>query len=185
MTGFRLSDGWLKRRDLWFLNEVQEAGYLYDSSLMPRRRDFWRQPWRRFVHQHECRNGSLIEVPPSTSPMSGAWMPIAGGNYLRQLPENMMHTAVSNWIEKESSPFVMYFQVWELDADQPRLSVTSRLAKVRHYRNLGLYRTLLPQYLESAKFTSNVVRRQNRCQVCLCLFERHCCRSLCSGRVES
>jgi len=154
VTGFRLSDGWLKRRDLWFLNEVQEAGYLYDSSLMPRRRDFWRQPWRRFVHQHECRNGSLIEVPPSTSPMSGAWMPIAGGNYLRQLPENMMHTAVSNWIEKESSPFVMYFQVWELDADQPRLSVTSRLAKVRHYRNLGLYRKLLPEYLKTAKFTS-------------------------------
>ena len=154
VTGFRLSDGWLKRRDLWFLNEVQEAGYLYDSSLMPRRRDFWRQPWRRFVHQHECRNGSLIEVPPSTSPMSGAWMPIAGGNYLRQLPENIMHTAVSNWIEKESSPFVMYFQVWELDANQPRLSVTSRLAKVRHYRNLGLDRKLLPQYLKSGKFTS-------------------------------
>lgn len=81
-------------------------------------------------------------------------MPIAGGNYLRQLPENMMHTAVSNWIEKEALPFVMYFQVWELDADQPRLSVTSRLAKVRHYRNLGLYRKLLPQYLKSAKFTS-------------------------------
>lgn len=154
VTGFRLSDGWLKRRDLGFLDEVQEAGYLYDSSLMPRRRDFWRQPWRRFVHKHECRNGSLIEVPPSTSPMSGAWMPIAGGNYLRQLPENMMHIAVSNWIEKEASPFVMYFQVWELDADQPRLSVTSRLAKVRHYRNLGLYRKLLPQYLKSAKFTS-------------------------------
>jgi hypothetical protein len=86
--------------------------------------------------------------------MSGAWMPIAGGNYLRQLPENMMQTAVSNWIEKESSPFVMYFQVWELDADQPRLSVTSRLAKIRHYRNLGLYRTMLPQYLKSASFTS-------------------------------
>jgi hypothetical protein len=48
----------------------------------------------------------------------------------------------------------MYFQVWELDADQPRLSVTSRLAKLRHYRNLGLYRTLLPHYLQSAKFTS-------------------------------
>jgi hypothetical protein len=86
--------------------------------------------------------------------MSGAWMPIAGGNYLRQLPENMMQTAVANWIDKESSPFVMYFQVWELDADQPRLSVTSRLAKVRHYRNLGRYRTLLPQYLKSAPFTS-------------------------------
>jgi polysaccharide deacetylase family protein (PEP-CTERM system associated) len=154
VTGFRLSDGWLTRHDLWFLNELQEAGYQYDSSLMPRRRDFWSQPWRRFIHQQECREGSLLEIPPSTWPMSGAWMPIAGGNYLRQLPENMMQSAVGNWLAKESSPFVMYFQVWELDADQPRLSVTSRLTKLRHYRNLGLYRTLLPQYLQTKKFTS-------------------------------
>lgn len=48
----------------------------------------------------------------------------------------------------------MYFQVWELDDEQPRLSVTSRLTKIRHYRNLGKYRTMLPQYLASAKFTS-------------------------------
>ena len=154
VTGFRLSDGWLTRRDLWFLNELQEAGYEYDSSLMPRRRDFWRQPWRRFIHQQQCRDGSLLEIPPSTWPMGGAWMPIAGGNYLRQFPENIMHTAIEKWLERESSPFVMYFQVWELDADQPRLSVTSHLTKLRHYRNLGLYRTLLPQYLQSTKFTS-------------------------------
>ena len=154
VTGFRLSDGWLKRRDLGFLNELQEVGYLYDSSLMPRRRDFWRQPWRRLIHEQKCRNGSLLEIPPSTWPMSGAWMPIAGGNYLRQLPEKMMQTAVGKWLEKETSPFVMYFQVWELDADQPRLSVTSRLTKLRHYRNLGLYRTLLPRYMQTTKFTS-------------------------------
>lgn len=154
VTGFRLSDGWLTRRDLWFLNELQEAGYLYDSSLMPRRRDFRSQPWRRFIHEQKCRNGSLLEIPPSTWPMGGAWMPIAGGNYLRQLPENLMQTAVGKWLETESSPFVMYFQVWELDADQPQLSVTSRLTKLRHYRNLGLYRTLLPHYFQAAKFTS-------------------------------
>ena len=154
VTGFRLSDGWLTRRDLWFLNELQEAGYLYDSSLMPRRRDFRSQPWRRFIHEQKCRNGSLLEIPPSTWPMGGAWMPIAGGNYLRQLPENLMQTAVGKWLETESSPFVMYFQVWELDADQPRLSVTSRITKLRHYRNLGLYRTLLPNYFQAAQFTS-------------------------------
>lgn len=154
VTGFRLSDGWLTRRDLWFLNELQEAGYQYDSSLMPRRRDFRSQPWRRFIHQHSCQNGSLLEIPPSTWPMSGAWMPIAGGNYLRQLPDNMMQSAVAKWIENESSPFVMYFQVWELDAEQPRLSVTGRLARIRHYRNLGAYRALLPHYLQSANFTS-------------------------------
>ncbi len=48
----------------------------------------------------------------------------------------------------------MYFQTWELDDQQPRLSVTSRLTQMRHYRNLGKYRTMLPQYLKSGKFTS-------------------------------
>lgn len=154
VTGFRLSDGWLTKRDLRFLDEVQEAGYLYDSSLLPRRRDFHGQPCRRTIHKHNCTNGSLLEVPPATWQMGGAWVPIAGGNYLRQLPEKMMRSAVTKWIETESSPFVMYFQVWELDAEQPRLSVTSRLSKLRHYRNLGLYRTLLPEYLKAARFTS-------------------------------
>ena len=155
VVGFRLSDGWLRKRDLGFLNELQEAGYVYDSSLMPRRRDFLMQPWRRFIHEHKCENvGSILEIPPSTTPMAGVWMPIAGGNYLRQLPDNMMQTAIQKWQETETSPFVMYFQTWELDDQQPRLSVTNRLTQMRHYRNLGKYRTMLPQYLKSAKFTS-------------------------------
>ncbi len=154
VTGFRLSDGWLKKSDLGFLNELQEAGYSYDSSLMPRRRDFMLQPWRRFIHEHQCENGSLLEIPPSTMPMAGAWMPIAGGNYLRQLPDNMMQNAIKKWQATEQAPFVMYFQVWELDDDQPRLSMMNRLTQIRHYRNLGKYRTLLPQYLQSAQFTS-------------------------------
>ncbi len=155
VVGFRLSDGWLRKRDLGFLNELQDAGYVYDSSLMPRRRDFIMQPWRRFIHEHKCENGgSILEIPPSTTPMAGAWMPIAGGNYLRQLPDNMMQTAIQKWQETETSPFIMYFQTWELDDQQPRLSVTSRLTQMRHYRNLGKYRTLLPQYLKSGKFTS-------------------------------
>ena len=155
VIGFRLSDGWLRKRDLAFLNELQEAGYAYDSSLMPRRRDFLFQPWRRFIHEHKCDNGSsILEIPPSTASMAGAWMPIAGGNYLRQLPDNMMQAAIQKWQDTETSPFVMYFQTWELDDQQPRLSVTGRLTQMRHYRNLGKYRTLLPQYLTSAKFTS-------------------------------
>ena len=154
VVGFRLSDGWLRRRDLGFLDELQEAGYFYDSSLMPRRRDFNQQPWRRQIHEQACKNGSIIEIPPSTVPFAGGWLPIAGGNYLRQLPESLMRSSIEKWQQTETSPFVMYFQVWELDEQQPRLSVTDRLTKIRHYRNLGRYRTLLPQYLASANFTS-------------------------------
>lgn len=154
VVGFRLSDGWLRKRDLGFLDELLEAGYLYDSSLMPRRRDFSQQPWRRHIHEQTCSNGTILEIPPSTMPFAGGWLPVAGGNYLRQLPESFMNSAVEKWRRTETSPFVMYFQVWELDEQQPRLSVTDRLTKIRHYRNLGKYRTLLSQYLASASFTS-------------------------------
>ncbi|MFO0999922.1 MAG: glycosyltransferase [Planctomycetaceae bacterium] len=154
VVGFRLSDGWLRKKNLGFLDELLEAGYLYDSSLMPRRRDFGRQPWRRYVHEQTTSHGTILEIPPSTMPFAGGWLPIAGGNYLRQLPETFMNSAVEKWQRTETSPFVMYFQVWELDENQPQLSVTGRMTKIRHYRNLGKYRTLLPQYLKSARFTS-------------------------------
>lgn len=175
VVGFRLSDGWLRKRDLGFLNELQEAGYVYDSSLMSRRRDFLMQPWRRFIHEQKCENGgSILEIPPSTTPMAGAWMPIAGGNYLRQLPDNMMQTAIQKWQETETSPFVMYFQTWELDDQQPRLSVTSRLTQMRHYRNLGKYRTMLPQYLKSAKFTSIAEHAKRKSSPLATLEDRAC-----------
>lgn len=154
VTGFRLSDGWLTRRDLWFLEELREAGYLYDSSLLPRRRDWMAEPDRRLVHANPTPRGTMLEIPVSTTRMAGMWLPIAGGNYLRQFPEARMKAAVDRWIENEPSPYVMYFQVWELDADQPQLSVAGRFTKLRHYRNLGRYRDLLPQYLRDYHFAS-------------------------------
>ena len=152
--GFRLSDGWLRHADLRFLEEVREAGYLYDSSLMPLRRDFRHQPSRRTVHQHQVPNGEILEIPPSTIPFAGGWIPIAGGNYQRQLPDSLMRSAVHRWTQTETAPYVMYFQVWEMDSEQPEMSAVGRLSRIRHYRNLGKYRWLLPEYLKTWNFTS-------------------------------
>lgn len=154
VRGFRLSDGWIRRSDFWFLSELIEAGYQYDSSLLPRHRDFLLEPWRRFIHEHECDAGRIVQIPLTTIPIAGAWIPIAGGNYLRQLPRAITDSAIRNWQRSEQSPFVMYFQVWELDDGQPRFSVTGRFDNVRHYRKLGRYWQLLPQYLRTTPFTS-------------------------------
>ena len=154
VAGFRLSDGWLRGSDLSFLEEVRDAGYLYDSSLLPRRREFHGDPASRTIVSHALRNGLLLEIPPSTLPVAGSWLPISGGNYQRQFPHRLMRSAVARWMETESAPFVMYFQVWELDSEQPRMSVPGRLTQVRHYRTLGKYRWLLPEYLQAWRFVS-------------------------------
>lgn len=152
--GFRLSDGWMHQVDLPFLEDIGEAGYRYDSSLMPRRRDFRHEPSRRTIHQHALSCGTLFEIPPSTIRLAGSWLPIAGGNYQRQFPDAIMRSAVARWVRTETSPFVMYLQSWELDSDQPELSAPGRLSRLRHYRNLGKYRWLLPEYLKTWRFVS-------------------------------
>ncbi len=154
VDGFRLSDGWLSKQTLWMLDEVAGAGYRYDSSLMPKQRDFADDPKWRGIQTVETTNGPLLEIPLSTMETPGGWLPIAGGNYQRQVPDFVMRRLVDRAMETATDPFVMYFQVWELDTEQPRLSVADRITKVRHYRKLGKYRRILPQYLDRYQFTS-------------------------------
>ena len=136
VLGYRLADGWLRPADLWALDELAAAGFAYDSSLAPMGRDFAGQPARRFAHRHEAGKRSIWELPVSTGGALGYRMPVAGGNYLRQLPLWATRRAVAAWEAEGAGPLVAYFHVWELDAEQPRLSVGSRLTQARHYRNL-------------------------------------------------
>lgn len=154
VDGFRLSDGWLNKETLWLLDEVAAAGYRYDSSLMPKQKDFADAPERRRICEVQTNTGPLLEIPLSTMPTPGGWLPIAGGNYQRQLPDFVMRRLVDRSVTSHTDPFVMYFHVWELDAEQPRLSMADRITQVRHYRKLGKYRRILPQYLQRYSFTS-------------------------------
>lgn len=152
--GYRLSDGWLTRDSLWLLDELAAAGYRYDSSLLPRQRDFADDAnWRR-IRTIETNHGPVFEIPLSTMETPGGWIPIAGGNYQRQVPDFLMKRMVDKAITGGTDPFVMYFQAWELDDKQPELSVADRLTRIRHYRKLGKYRRILPQYLQRYRFTS-------------------------------
>lgn len=56
IDGFRLSDGWLGKSSLWLLDEIAAAGYRYDSSVMPKHRDFADNPEWRSIREVETAN---------------------------------------------------------------------------------------------------------------------------------
>lgn len=154
VLGYRLANGWFRPQDLWALTVLAEEGYAYDSSIAPRGRAFRDEPFRRFQHTHEANGKVITELPISTSSIMGMRVPIGGGNYVRQLPRLLMRRAISRWNRKVDSPLVMYFHVWELDPDQPKISAASTLTHVRHYRNLHKMEARLEYFLRKYQFTS-------------------------------
>ncbi len=140
--------------DLWALKVLAEQGYTYDSSLLPIFRSFDSQPWRRFVHKHKVGNKELWEFPFSTWDLFGYMLPIAGGNYFRQIPHDFMKHRIDYWHRNYVAPFVMYFHVWELDDAQPKIHAPSILARIRHYRNLGKSAWVVQHYLQTYSFVS-------------------------------
>jgi polysaccharide deacetylase family protein (PEP-CTERM system associated) len=154
IVGYRVARRWFTERDLWALDTLADAGYLYDSSIKPILRAFASEPWRRFVHQHRSGDRSIWEFPPSSADVLGYRIPIAGGNYFRQLPAPLLRRAVAKWDRSFDAPFVMYFHTWELDPDQPRIRAAPIYQRVRHYRNLGRMETILREYFGRYRFES-------------------------------
>jgi len=154
IDGYRVAQRWLRPEDLWALDVLAEEGYKFDSSIRPLFRQYVHEPWRRFVHQHHHGEHTMLEVPVSTARVMGYDIPIAGANYFRQLPFSLVQRAVRQWDRSYDAPFVMYFHVWELDPDQPKIDAAPFYAKVRQYRNLDRMATMLRYYFEQYRFTS-------------------------------
>ncbi len=154
VLGYRMADDWLGPEDLWALDVLAQEGYAYDSSIAPRLRQFAAEPWRRFLHQHRAGDHELWELPISTIRLWRWTIPIGGGNYFRQFPHWLVRRAVRRWHEQYQLPFVMYFHVWELDPEQPKISSAGLLTRIRHYRNLHRMQPMLEHYFEHYPFTS-------------------------------
>lgn len=150
--GFRAADHRLSPRDLWALRVLSGCGYDYDSSVNPCLSYFRREPWRRFVHEQAFDGVRFWEVPLSSVAVLGLHVPVAGGNWFRQLPETAIRRAVDTWTRTYSSPFVMYFRVWDLDESQPIITGAPVLSRVRHYRNPERVPNLIESFL--AKYSS-------------------------------
>ncbi len=154
VLGHRIAQGSLGLDDLWALDILAEEGFRYDSSIYPRLRSIAAEPWRRFPHVHHHGNREIHEFPLSTFGNDTLLIPAAGGNYLRQIPPALMRRTIAYWDRIYPHPFNMYFHVWELDPDLPRLTSAGTLTRIRQYRNLRKMPSLLRDYFERYRFTS-------------------------------
>ena len=154
VVGYRVPNGWLKPVDIGLLELLAEEGYLYDSSLVPTRRMIAKTPRHRFPFLWKNGNQSLWEIPPTTLKFMGLGHLLAGGNYLRQFPHALMKQLLHKTLASEECQGVMYFNLWEIDQEQPSIEAASRFTRMRHYRHLGKAYERLNNYLQEYEFTS-------------------------------
>lgn len=151
VIGYRSAEKLSYKNDSWVLDVLAEEGMVYDASFLPKAKD---ETNKRFAHQHISDGRVIWEFPYSTRNLGGYLLPISGGNYFRQIPYTMLKYAVRDWNERYEAPFMLYFHVWELDPEQPRISAASSYNRIRHYRKLDKMEWVIKEYLRRYDFVS-------------------------------
>lgn len=147
--------GWLRAAELLpLLPLVHEAGFAYDASVCALGREFAGPAWQ-VPRRHGC---GLWLVPVSThTPMGLArpvlgQVPVAGGNWFRQLPATWPARAEAAWAAVHpGQPLVAYFHTWEFDDEQPRIHAAPTVQQLRHYRRLASMRGRFEDWLATRR----------------------------------
>ncbi len=129
--GFSISDR--------ILEQVQEAGYRYDSSynsfgLNPRYGTLTLNGKRRGI-AYEMQP-KFYEIPASNLHVLGRTLPWAGGGYFRLMPFGLFAAGVSKILRSQGA-YVFYMHPWECDPKQPRVCGIDPVSRFRHYVNLS------------------------------------------------
>ncbi|MBX7171530.1 MAG: glycosyltransferase [Pyrinomonadaceae bacterium] len=151
IIGYRSAEKLNFAKDSWIFDVLAEEGFVYDASFLPTRKD---EKNKRFAHQIHTQGKAVWEFPYSTRNLGLGLLPISGGNYFRQIPYTMMRSSVQDWIQNNEEPFVMYFHVWELDTEQPRINAASTYNRIRHYRKLDKMEWIIKENLQKYDFTT-------------------------------
>ncbi|MCK5012754.1 MAG: DUF3473 domain-containing protein [Candidatus Omnitrophica bacterium] len=138
----------------WVVDELLEAGFLFDSSIFP----FGpRRHPKLCVSRFPCllpgKKGDLAEYPLSTLDWGGLNVPIAGGGYFRLLPYNIIWMGIRR-LNYQRKAAIMYFHPWEFDPGQPRVTQASWLSKFRHYNNLDVNLSKFQRLIKDFRFAS-------------------------------
>lgn len=116
VVGYRAPRFSVTEENLWALDEIQNTGHLYDSSVCPVKNFAYGIPTAP-ERPHRLANG-LIEIPLSQVTLLGYRFMVSGGFYLRAYPFWFTRFLLAR--RKASLPLVHYIHPWEWE--DPKLN---------------------------------------------------------------
>ena len=133
VRGFRAPSFSITRRCEWAYDVLARQGIVYCSSVFPI--GFHPDYGIRDAPLVPYRTASgVLEIPMGCAEFLGKRIPCSGGGYFRLLPY-MATRALIRSCNSAGRSVVFYLHPWEIDPDQPRVSLPASKA-FRHYNNL-------------------------------------------------
>lgn len=152
VIGFRAPDFSISSGNPWAFDDLLDAGFRYDSSVVPTSihdvygmtdtpADIFRWP-----------NG-LIEFPMPISKLFGFEIPIGGGGYFRLFPLIWTLRAFKRR-DRRIQPAAFYIHPYEIGPAAPRLPGLSLARRFRHYVRLAGGAERIAPLLKAVSFTT-------------------------------
>jgi polysaccharide deacetylase family protein (PEP-CTERM system associated) len=161
VTAYRAPSFSITTSSLWALDILVEEGFEIDSSIFPVHHDRYGIPGaERDLHRLAAGAGSLWEFPPSVCRLLGLNVPASGGGYFRLYPLFLTLSCIRR-LRRAGKPYMFYVHPWELDPEQPRLRLGSRVGRFRHYVNIARNERKLDALLRTIRFgrITDVIQR--------------------------
>lgn len=146
VIGYRAPSYSINQTNQWAFPALQEAGYLYSSSVFPGRHDLYGMPDAPRFPYKPLGDG-LLEIPITTVEVLGRRLSCGGGGFFRLWPYWLFRALLNRVNAHDGQPTVFYMHPWELDPDQPRIRDASARSRFRHYLNLERVAPRLRQLL--------------------------------------
>jgi len=136
VRGYRAPTFSISRDSSWAHKVLLEEGFLYSSSVYPRKHDLYGSPGA--PRTAFAPIPGMVEVPLTTVRIFRIDMPASGGGYFRLFPYRMTRWLLDQANRVNRAPAIFYLHPWEVDPDQPRQHQAPLVSRFRHYLNLGL-----------------------------------------------
>jgi polysaccharide deacetylase family protein (PEP-CTERM system associated) len=150
VDGFRAPDFSIVASNKWALDELREAGFGYDSSVVPTRlHDVYGMG--DVPHEIFRWPNGLIEFPLPVAQFLGLSVPMGGGGYFRLYPV-VLTSFFYRRRRRQGRPQAFYIHPYEIGPAAPRVAGLSAARRFRHYLRLGKGYQRLRRLLGAADF---------------------------------